>query len=49
MSKECERCFYYGVVGDAPEGTEPDCMWQPSEDDGWVPPCHREDEDGTDN
>ena len=35
----CETCFYFGLPGDAPEGNEPDCMWQPSDDDGWERPC----------
>lgn len=35
----CYNCYYYGIAGDAPESVEPDCMWTPSEDDGWVPPC----------
>lgn len=42
MSKECERCFYYGVPADAPETVEPECMWTPSEDDGWELPCEEE-------
>lgn len=44
---ECERCFYYGVPGDAPECVEPDCMWQPSEEDGWERPCDEEDSNGS--
>lgn len=43
--KACEQCFYYGTVADAPETVEPDCMWTPSDDDGWEKPCEREGSD----
>lgn len=39
MSSNCINCCYYGIAGDAPEDTEPGCMWTPSEDDGWELPC----------
>ena len=44
MSRECERCFYYGKAQDAPETVEYECMWTPSEDDGWEKPCERTEE-----
>ena len=33
----CERCYYYVCPSDAPEGTEPDCTWTPSEDERYFP------------
>lgn len=33
----CERCVYYFCPGDAPEGTEPDCIWTPSYDGDYLP------------
>lgn len=36
---KCVGCVHYGRPGDAPETTEEDCMWQPSEDNGWNLPC----------
>lgn len=46
MSKECEKCFYYGRAADAPETVEEDCMYMPGEDDDgdWTPPCKRTEE-----
>lgn len=43
MSKDCERCFYFGKEADAPEGVDDDCMYFPGEDDDyeWTPPCQR--------
>lgn len=37
--KECEGCKYFGKVPDAPETVEADCMWTPSEENGWDIPC----------
>lgn len=35
----CERCYYYGKAADAPETVEEECMWIPSEEDGYNRPC----------
>lgn len=41
--KECENCSYYGRPSDAPETTEKDCMYTPTEEDmECTPPCQRE-------
>lgn len=42
--KECESCFYYGRPSDAPETTEEECMYIPTEDEdyNYTPPCERE-------
>ena len=45
MSRECEKCFYFGKAADTPETVEPECMWTPEEDDGWVRPCERTEEE----
>lgn len=36
---KCERCIYYGTAADAPETVEPECMWQPNEENGYELPC----------
>lgn len=40
---KCAKCFYIGKPGDAPESASLDCMWQPSEENGWNMPCDGED------
>lgn len=42
--KKCENCFYYGTAADAPETVEPECMWQPNEENGYELPCIKADE-----
>lgn len=41
---KCERCIYYGTAADAPETVEPECMWQPNEENGYELPCIKADE-----
>lgn len=41
---KCESCIYYGTAVDAPETVEPECMWQPNEEDGYELPCIKADE-----
>lgn len=36
---KCENCIYYGTAADAPETVEPECMWQPNEENGYDLPC----------
>lgn len=36
---KCENCIYYGTAADAPETVEPECMWQPNEENGYELPC----------
>ncbi|MDD7391212.1 MAG: hypothetical protein PUG60_16450 [Lachnospiraceae bacterium] len=38
---ECEKCVYFGRPIDAPESIDPDCMWVPSEENGWEIPCEQ--------
>lgn len=42
----CESCYYYGKSADAPETVE-ECMWTPSEEDGYNRPCEKGDKNGT--
>ena len=39
MDYKCAKCFYFGKPGDAPEDIPDDCMWEPSENNGWEMPC----------
>ena len=43
MSRECERCYYFGKAADAPESVEEECMYIPSEDNDfdYTRPCER--------
>lgn len=41
---KCESCIYYGTAADAPETVEPECMWQPNEENGYELPCIKADE-----
>lgn len=43
----CESCYYYGKAADAPETVEEECMWTPSEEDGYNRPCEKGDKNGT--
>jgi hypothetical protein len=43
--KKCESCCYYGRPGDAPETAPEDCMWEPSEEEDWEPPCAESEEE----
>lgn len=39
-TKRCDTsCIFFGRASDAPETVEKDCMWQPSEENGWERPC----------
>lgn len=39
---DCEKCCYYGKPSDAPETTEEECMYIPTEEDmDYTPPCQR--------
>lgn len=39
---DCKTCFYYGKPSDAPETTEEECMYIPTEEDmDHTPPCQR--------
>lgn len=42
--RKCEKCSYYGAAADAPQDQK-DCMWKPSEEDGWEIPCRRDTEE----
>lgn len=43
MEKEkCFDCIYWDKPSDAPENVPFDCMWQPSEENGWELPCREE-------
>lgn len=39
---KCVGCKYFGRACDAPETVEEDCMWQPSEENGWILPCEND-------
>ena len=45
--KDCENCFYYGRMSDAPESVKKDCMYAMDHDEdeeGFIinePPCER--------
>lgn len=41
---ECENCVYFGRAADAPETVEKDCMWTPSDENGFNRPCEEEEE-----
>lgn len=39
---KCVGCKYFGRACDAPETVGEDCMWQPSEENGWILPCEND-------
>lgn len=41
MAKGCNGCFYYGRPSDAPETVDEECMYIPTEDEDYTPPCER--------